>query len=262
LSAFQWISLVGILFVAFAGGYMPLFHPEKVKSEEGFPSGEAFAAGVFLALSLTIMLPSGTVLFKKLFPGLDYPLASLVAIISFLFLLSLEHLTIHLSEDSAHESGSSSPVIPLIMTVMIAVPSFFLGAALGVSSWSAELFIFIAIVAHKGSAGFALALKMTKSSLTRKQTFIVFSLFALSTPFGILIGADVRQIFSGMAIIAVKAFIISMAAGVFLYMSTLHELRRTPLITTCCTKKGFLLLLAGFILTAFVRFLLGEAHHM
>ena len=52
------------------------------------------------------------------------------------------------------------------------------------------------------------------------------------------------------------------AAGTFLYMATVHEFRRAPMIANCNTLKGFGVMLAGFLITAFVRFLIGEAHHM
>lgn len=62
--------------------------------------------------------------------------------------------------------------------------------------------------------------------------------------------------------ILVKAFILSGAAGVFLFMATLDELEESPLIEQCARPKGFMLMVAGFLLTAFVRFLIGEAHHI
>jgi zinc transporter ZupT len=148
------------------------------------------------------------------------------------------------------------------MTGMIAVPSFFLGAALGVSDTAAATFIFIAVLAHKGTAGFALALKMVRSTLTRKQTFFFYALFACSTPCGIIVGGEIHQYLVGTPMLIVKGIILSLAAGTFLYMSVLHELRHTPLIVHCNCKRGFVLMLFGFVVTAIVRLLLGEAHRM
>ena len=264
LTPFQWISLLSILLIAFAGGYLPLFRPHRAREANGFPLGQAFAAGVFLALSLTIMLPSAFQLLHKAFPNVDYPLASVIAITAFLFLLGIEHLTSFImagAQDDTHEA-LSSPVIPIIMTIMIAIPSFFLGTALGISETTAALLICIAIMAHKGSAGFALALKMVRSTLTRPQIFLLFSLFAFSTPLGIIVGEDVHQYLTGNTMMIVKGVILSLAAGTFLYMGTLHEMRHAPLIEHCCSKRGFLTMLAGMLLTAFVRLLLGEAHHI
>lgn len=261
---FKIICMFCILGVTFAGGYYPLFRASKTEQiEEGFPLGEAFASGVFLALSLTLMLPSAFHLFGKAFPDLDFPLASVIAIIFFILLLSLEHLTTHLKEKDEEKEEYrelSSPLIPVIMTVMIAIPSFFLGTALGVSQSLSAVFIFVAIMAHKGSAGFALALKMVKSTMSRPQIITLFCLFAFATPVGIVIGEDLHQYLSGYAMLIVKGAILAMASGAFLYMSTLHELRHTPLIKSCCTLKGFMFLVSGFVLTALIRFILGEAH--
>ncbi len=263
LTTFQWVSLISILFVTFAGGYFPLFNQEKAKRAKGFPLGESFTAGVFLALSLTLMLPSASHLLGKAFPGADYPIASVILIAVFLLLLGLEHITKHIRETSEPTEYNLTPAsIPIIMTVMIAIPSFFLGAALGVSATSAAVFIFVAIITHKSSAAFALALKMVRSTLTRKQTFIIFSLFVFSTPLGIFFGQEIHQYLSSHTMVVVKGAILSMAAGTFLYMATLHELTQAPLIKNCGCRKGFLLMLGGFAITALVRLLIGAALHM
>jgi zinc transporter ZupT len=263
LSGFDWFSMATILVLTFAGGFLPLFRPEQAKTVRGFPSGQAFAAGVFLALSLTLMLPSSFQLFKAAFPEQGYPIASLVAILAFLFLLSIEQVTRHMHEVRGIREGERSPaIIPIIMTTMIAIPSFFLGAALGVSSLPAAAFILIAIIAHKSSAGFALAIKMVRSTLKRTQVFILFTLFACATPIGILVGEEVHRILGMHTMVIVKAFILAMASGVFLYMSSLHELKNTPLIVDCRSRKGFALMICGFVITALVRWLIGEAHHL
>lgn len=264
LSGFQWFSMIAILLFTFGGGYAPLFRTEQARREEGFPLGQAFAAGVFLALCLTMMLPSAFNLFNKAFPALDYPVAALITIVAFLVLLALEHFIGHLIAglDQASDHRLSSPVIPIITTAMIAVPSFFLGTALAVSETTAAWFILIAILAHKGSAAFALALQMVRSSLTRAQALILFGLFAFATPFGIVVGSDLHVYLGAHTMMVVKAVVLSLAAGTFLYMGTMHELRHSPLIRDCARLKGFGVMLGGLALTALVRFLIGEAHRL
>ncbi len=263
LTSFEWISVLCILSITIIGGYYPLFRQEKARTARGFPMGQAFTAGVFLALSLTMMLPGGTHLLGKAFPKFNYPIASLIAILTFLLLLAIDHITTHKREaDGANNQALSSPSIPIIMTVTIAMPSFMLGAALGVSQTAAAVLILIAIAAHKGSAAFALAMKMVRSTLSRGQTFALFSLFALSTPTGIVVGERIHQVLAGQAMFLVKGTILSLASGVFLYMATLHELKNTPLIEDCHSKKGFILMVIGFILTALIRLLVGEAHYI
>jgi zinc transporter ZupT len=263
LTAFQWFSLVTILAGTFAGGFLPLFRPERARALRGFPLGQAFAAGVFLALALTMMLPSAAHLFSKAFSGLDYPVGAAVAILAFLLLLFLEHTVQHMQHAGAKgENEPSSPIIPIIMTCMIAIPSFFLGTALGISGTEGAIFILIAILAHKSSAGFALALKLVRSSLPRPKVFLLFIGFAAATPVGIIVGQQVHTLLGAHAMVVTKAFVLAIASGVFLYMSTLHELKDTPLIVDCCNRKGFAVAFLGFVLTALVRLLIGEAHRL
>jgi len=91
---------------------------------------------------------------------------------------------------------------------------------------------------------------------------LIFSLFALSTPLGIVVGEDIHQYLSAGTMVIIKGTILSLAAGTFLYMSTLHDLENSPSIKICSTKKGFLFLICGFLITALVRLLIGAAHHM
>ena len=147
LTIFQWISLFTILLVALGGGLFPLCRAKADGGNVEFPNGEAFSAGGFLALALTMMLPSAFHLFRVALPDLDFPVASVIAIVSFLILLSVEHYTTHVRNCKSCEEKALSPLLPIIMTLMIAIPSFFLGAALGVSCTDAAAFIFVAIIA-------------------------------------------------------------------------------------------------------------------
>ena len=56
MSGFQLFSFVSVLLAGIAGGYYPLTRRE-VGRREGLPKCQAFAAGVFLALALSMMLP-------------------------------------------------------------------------------------------------------------------------------------------------------------------------------------------------------------
>lgn len=260
LNSFQLFCLISILLVAVAGGYYPLVRRDQAREGKGFPQGQAFAAGVFLALSLVIMLPNGFHLFNKALPGVTFPLAALPSAGAFVSLLALGHI-LSAKRATAHDAREiTTPVIPVIMTIAIVIPSFLLGTALGVSDELSGIAIFFAIVAHKGSAGFALALSMVRSTMTKEQSFVLFGAFACSTPLGILVGADVHGYLAGHTMLLVKAVILSLASGVFLFMATLHEMKHAPLIVDCCTPKGFTAMFAGLIITVLVRFLLGIAH--
>ena len=260
VTAFEWFALTCILLVSLAGGYLPFSRRDAAQRTDGFPTGQAFAAGVFLALSLGIMLPNGSHLYGKAFPSVKYPLASVTALFAYIFMLALGHFAAAKKHPRGRESRLTPPAIPVIMTVMIAIPSFLLGTALGVSSTDQAVVIFIAIVLHKGSGGFALALAMVRSTMTRAQTFMLYGLFACATPIGILVGADVHDHLSGQVMLLAKAIILSLASGVFFYMGTLHEMKHAPLIIHCCNVRGFGVMVLGLIVTLVVRLLLGMAH--
>lgn len=260
---FEWFCIVSILVVTTLGGFFPLFRPRQARRADGFPRGQSFAAGVFIALSLVIMLPAGLHLLGQAFPQAHFPLASLLAVCAYCFLLGLEQAVKHLhAHRAAHTSTLTTPTIPIIMTVMIAIPSFLLGTALGISTQTSAVMILVAILAHKGTAAFALALKMVRSTLPRPLVFVVFALFALATPIGIFAGEDAHAYLTGHTMLIVKGCILSLAAGTFLYMSTLHELQHTPMIVHCRSRPGFTMMLIGFAVTVLVRILLGEAHHL
>jgi zinc transporter ZupT len=260
LTGFQWFSLLGILAVTVVGGWLPLTRPDVARRPDGFPLGKPFACGVFLALSLLMMLPSGMHLLAGAYPAAPVPLAPLAAAVVFLALLFLEHREEELAARGHRPDGLTSPAIPIIMTAMIAVPSFLLGTALGVSGTAQAVVIFLAIVAHKGTAGFALAVKMVASSLSRPRVLALYALFACSTPSGIIVGQAARGDLTGHQMVEAKGLVLSAAAGVFLYMSTMHGLRDNPLIVQCRRHAGFVAMVAGFVLTAAVRLLIGEAH--
>lgn len=261
LTSFQWTAVICILAVTFAGGFLPLFQSQRARLRGAYPSGEAFTSGIFLALSLLMMLPSGLHLLQKAYPKFAFPLASLIAAVAFVLLLAIEQTIRYLrAKAKTQKTDLEPPTFPIIMTVMIAVPSFFLGTALGVSEFPAAAMILIAILVHKGSAAFSLALKMVRSTLTHKQTLIIFTLFACSTPFGILVGEEVHQYLGSHTMVIVRGVILSLASGTFLYLGTVHDLKHSPFIEHCSNKKGYLLMLLGFILTVIVRYLIGAAH--
>ncbi|WP_425399352.1 ZIP family metal transporter [Aeoliella sp.] len=263
LTALQWVYLVIILLCAFAGGYIPLSRPERARLGEGFPLGEAFSSGVFLALSLTMMLPSAFVVFRQAVPDMNYPWSSAIAIVAFLAMLAMEHLSGHyVSHEQPASPGATLPAaIPIVLTAMIAMPSFFLGAMLGMSDPDAAALIFIAIILHKGTAAFALALAMVRSTLSRGQTLLLFTAFASITPLGIVAGGLAEEYITDSALV-VKAVVLSLGAGTFLYMGTLHEMKRATLIQHCCRPSCYVALIAGLAITGLVRWIVGEAHQL
>jgi len=261
LTSFQLTCLICIFAATLAGGLYPLLRRDKVRLTGGLPLGEAFTSGVFIALALTMMLPSSSELFGASFPQVDFPIASLIAATAFLLLLAMEHQIAHVGRLAARGSNESFPaIIPVTMTILIAVPSFFLGTALGISDTDSAILIFIAILLHKSSAAFALTLQMVRSTMTSGQAWTLFLLFACATPLGIVVGQEIHNWVGLDSMMIVKGAVLGLAAGTFLFLATLHELQHAPMIVQCATWRGFWLMVAGFLLTVLVRVMLGEAH--
>lgn len=245
---------------------MPLAKPKEVHGSDGFPRGEAFASGVFLALSLLMMLPSSFSIFREALPSVEYPVSSIIAVAAFLILLAIEHQAGKVVNERGAQSGQTDAdvapaIIPLLLTGMIAAPSFFLGMALGVSDGTQARLIFIAIILHKGTAGFALAMNMVRSSLTRRQAVLLLLAFAIMTPAGLVLGGVARDL-QPEWLPLFKGCVLALGAGTFLYMGTLHELQSAPMIEYCKKPNCFLIMVSGFAVTALVRWLMGEAHRL
>ena len=79
-SHFALFSIVVILIATLMGGLKPL--RDNRSDAKSYPLGEAFAAGVFLALALVMMLPASFTLFQQALPGVKERIASLIAIVS------------------------------------------------------------------------------------------------------------------------------------------------------------------------------------
>ena len=124
----------------------------------------------FLALALTMMLPTAFHVLDRALPGLDFSLVSLIASATFFPLLAIEHSS-HLDQRRGPmvQQDRLPAMIPLIIRTMITIPSLLLGAAFAVSRTETAILIFIVIMMHTSSAAFGLALMMARRRLTHWQ---------------------------------------------------------------------------------------------
>ena len=60
---------------------------------------------------------------------------------------------------------------------------------------------------------------MVRSTLSRTKVFSLFTLFACTTPLGIILGQYVHNLLGTHAMVVAKALGLSIASGVFLYLS-------------------------------------------
>ncbi|MES2218221.1 MAG: ZIP family metal transporter [Pseudomonadota bacterium] len=203
-------------------GLIGVVYPLKVRA---FPThnpmlemGDALASGIFLGAALFHMLPDAIKTFNDALPSVNYPLAEFFCAGGFLLLLFFERIS-----GDHHEHHHAA--IPYGVALILIIHSLIEGMVLGIyTTFASAVVIFVAIVAHKSSESFALAIILNRSSLSLRHVFILVSVFLLMTPLGIFFGtALTTHLHSEMAQLVTAAFS-AFAAGTFLYMSTLHHI--------------------------------------
>lgn len=241
------LSCVVILLTTLVAGAYPFI--KKFQSYQAehlqFPIGESIAAGVFLGAGLMHMLSAGASGFNAL--HFRYPWAFMIAGLMFLFLLWLEHV----GREIFQKQGGGSIAFAGIATLMLSIHSFLMGAALGLSQGlSVFVVILLAILAHKWAASFSLAIRINQSAVRIKYGVILFMVFAVMTPIGIILG-NAATTYLGRHTL-VEPIFSSLAAGTFLYLGTLHGLEKATLIKQCCNLHRYYFVILGFAIMAVV----------
>lgn len=243
LATIKLLSALLIFAMAIIAGWFPMKKNAQLVTTNYVPISEALASGIFLGVGLIHMMADANSAFIA--AGVHYPFAFLLAGIIFLLLLLFEHIGMELDQHGERHQ----PAIALIAVFMLSLHSLFEGAALGVTQSLADLtLIFIAIVAHKWAASFSLMVKLKNTSLSFKGVIGYFLLFASMTPIGILLATSLTPYGQNHAL--VLPIINSMSAGAFIYIGTLHGLKRSVMIERCCNVKEFIWLVIGFLVMA------------
>ena len=181
---------------------------------------DAFASGIFLGAALFHMLPEARHDLLLSVGAHDYPLAELLCAGGFLLLLLLERIAnIH------HAAKQSTQIIPYMFALILIIHALIEGAAVGVNTTFAGAFvIFIAIVAHKSSESFALAVILNQHNLRLARIITIIIVFSLMTPLGIILGTQLTSTLPEKSSLLLTGSFNAFAAGTFLYMSTLHHM--------------------------------------
>lgn len=259
---FKLLTALAIFIITLSAGWLPFIKRIHMRMGIDFPIGEALASGVFLGVGLLHMLSDASKGFAV--AGYEYPFASLLAGAMFLFLLWLEHLGRdyyqhqhdhghdHSHEDHTHSHGNShGKSFAILALAMLSLHAFLESAALGLSTnFTIVLMLAIAILAHKWAESFALAIQLTKSTLSPKMGLFYFMLFALVAPLGIFLGGFASEKIQHLPLLGPT--FLALAAGTFLYLGTLHGLSRAVMVQQCCNLKQYTFVIIGFSLMAIV----------
>jgi len=247
------VSLIAYKIIAglliFITSLVAVIYPIKVRARpEHRPSleaADAFASGIFLGAALFHMLPDAISVFSKALGNTDYPLAELFCALGFLVLLFLERLSKCLPT-----AKNSMNALPYMITLILVIHSLIEGAVLGINTTlETASIIFLAIIVHKSSESFALAVILNPTKLALKHIILIVGLFSLMTPLGILLGTLLTSIELRSTQLLTAGFN-AFAAGTFLYMSTLHHINHHERMHESENLFEFLFLLAGIVIMA------------
>lgn len=221
LITLKTVAALTILAIGIVSGLYPIRkkHKAPLEQPESAHLGEALASGIFLGAAFFHLLPDSIRGFTAIYPSIDFPIPELVCVAGFLLLLFLERLTY-----TKPSQKSVSFWIPYILALTLIIHALTEGAALGLGpNLSEATMLFIAIIAHKGSASFALATMLLRYTIPLRQAVIAILLFSLMTPLGIFLGVGINSFSLGGHNALVEAMFNAFAAGTFLYISTLHH---------------------------------------
>ncbi|QDU60993.1 zinc transporter ZupT [Planctomycetes bacterium Pan216] len=249
---------------AIAGGLFALWLRGTKSAKRTLGLGNAAAGGIFLAIGLIHILPDasdGLSGVSRLMGG--YPVAGLACSLGFLVLFSIERVVLssahHHDEPSTQsvvegteETAQPSWLFPLVLLTVLAFHSFMAGVALGLPEDLITAMVLTgAILAHKGSAAFALAVSMLRVGMPRGTIFILVMVFSLMTPLGVGGGYLLGELLQGSDVHAVSSMVLAFAAGTFLYIAAIDILHAEFAFPLDRYPK-FLAVCLGFALTAAV----------
>jgi zinc transporter 1/2/3 len=227
---------LAILLAAAVGGLIPLAGRAGSRRSRFMSWGNAFAAGIFLGTGLIHMLGEANRSWAAL--GWSYPMPLVLAAVGFMLFLLVEHVLLPADAHSvAHaHSGHALPAeeverlagsgIPHALLLALSIHSIIAGVALGgQATLSGAFYIFLAIIAHKSSAAFALGIALRRSTVAIGRARVLIVLFTLATPTGIVAGAVVSDLLRSVAGQYFDAAFLALAGGTFLYIASMDILQ-------------------------------------
>lgn len=225
------LALSVLIFAAgWLGGEWPLRRGAGPASGNFMSWGNAFAAGVFLGTGLIHMLGEAHEAWGAL--GWNYPMAQLLAALSFMLMLLFEHVVLSQRAHAVVHAHSgerlpereidrlSSGRYPFALLLALSIHSVIAGVALGAQGGVAGvLYIFLAILAHKSSEAFALGVSLARSHLPGRRSRTLLLSFAAATPLGVLLGAMLTELVTSSGARYFDAVFTALAAGTFIYIA-------------------------------------------
>lgn len=227
LLAIKAIAILVILLTALVGGMAAIRTRQSRHADKLFALGSLFGAGVFLGAGLIHVLPDSVDLFARLYPKLDYPVPFGIAALGLIAVLAVDRLGHALQARSNGRASDAGGAPAMILLVVLSFHSILAGAALGAEDSAANsIVLLMAVVAHKGSASFALTSGLLRAPAgeagSARSVWGLLLVFALMTPLGILLGTGLQEILDRDAARVSEAVFDAFAAATFVYVATLE----------------------------------------
>jgi len=217
-----WFKVLTILIIfaaALFAGSAPTRMRVSEKGERQLIWGNAFSGGIFLGAGLLHMLPDARVNFAVYAGDVDFPVPALLCGAGFLLVLLLEKAALGGSHDVG-EMSEGRPASPFLLCLILSTHSIIAGTSLGLeATLVSATAIFIAIIAHKGAASFALGVSLRESKFPSYRHMVIICFFSAMTPLGVILGTSFSAAFSSTTSAGIEALFDSLAAGTFLYVA-------------------------------------------
>jgi len=215
LEVVKLVGAVAIFVVGFIGALVARRMTEQPGDGSALSIANCLAGGIFIAAGLIHVLPDSQSQLAVAFPSISYPLFGLLATASFALMLLIDQVG---HQASAKEQNSV--VSAAVLFLVLSIHSIITGFALGIENQSvAAVALLIAVLAHKGTASFALALKVSPVSEKARQFLGRMIAFSLTTPVGVLLGLWLLNQLSGSKGPMMEGLFDALAAGTFLYVA-------------------------------------------
>ncbi|ESQ29873.1 hypothetical protein EUTSA_v10011655mg [Eutrema salsugineum] len=234
--------LVIIFVLTFISGVSPYF----LKWSQGFlVLGTQFAGGVFLATALMHFLSDADETFRDLLtaegeskPSPAYPFAYMLACAGYMLTMFADSVISHVysktqsssSNDlEVQKSNQSSVGDSILLIVALCFHSVFEGIAIGISETKSDAWRALwTITLHKIFAAIAMGIALLRMIPDRPLfSSITYSFsFAVSSPIGVAIGIVIDATTQGSVADWIFAVSMSLACGVFVYVSVNHLLAK------------------------------------
>ncbi|MCF7792933.1 MAG: ZIP family metal transporter [Candidatus Cloacimonetes bacterium] len=221
-----------IFITGLTGGFFAHWLSKRSNSKIIFSLGNAFAGGVFLGAGLIHMLPDAQSGFAAISSNSDYPWFAVICIAGFLTIFFLERVLLHHSHDSVPETDNiavnnnpSRILYPYVLMFILSIHSIIAGIALGIEEKAIQaIVILLAVLAHKGTAAFALGVSMLRNNTDKKKYRSMITFFSFMTPLGIMLGYLFSVLLSGSSEQIFEAIFDALAAGTFIYVAVMDIL--------------------------------------